>query len=254
MISVGSTLRRKREAEGLSVEEIAARLCISPSYLRAIEEDNVARLPGTFFYRSFALQYAAFLGAEDASVRSAIDETCAPKNDPVDAAGAVAQRAAPSIQFAGISRSRTGYAIGLALLLCAAAGSFAWRNRVPGPQIVSQPRSVMIAALPESTEPEQAEAELIESVPGTVLNLAARETTWLSITSDGVEIFEGMLWARQSKTLTGLEMAQMKVGNAGGLDIFWNGKPVGPIGKTGQVRVVLLSADDVQVLPPGRTL
>jgi len=49
-------------------------------------------------------------------------------------------------------------------------------------------------------------------------------------------------------------MALVKVGNAGGLDISWNGKPIGPIGEPGEVRVVVFSADDFHVLPPGRTL
>ena len=78
--------------------------------------------------------------------------------------------------------------------------------------------------------------------------------TWLSISTQGKEVFEGILWPRQSKTLTGLDMALVKVGNAGGLDISWNGKPIGPIGEPGEVRVVVFSADDVHVLPPGRTL
>ena len=70
----------------------------------------------------------------------------------------------------------------------------------------------------------------------------------------GREIFEGVLWPRQSKTLTGLDMAWVKVGNAGGLDISWKGKSIGPIGEAGEVRVVVFSADDVEVLPPGRSL
>jgi hypothetical protein len=42
----------------------------------------------------------------------------------------------------------------------------------------------------------------------------------------------------------------MKVGNAGGLDVRWNGKAIGPIGPRGQVRVVLFTPENFQILAP----
>jgi hypothetical protein len=43
----------------------------------------------------------------------------------------------------------------------------------------------------------------------------------------------------------------MRVGNAGGLEVRWNGKPIGPIGPRGQVRVVLFTPENFQILEPG---
>ena len=87
-----------------------------------------------------------------------------------------------------------------------------------------------------------------------VLNLSATEKTWLSITSDGKPIFSGILQPSQTKTLTGMDVAKMKVGNAGGLEVRWNGKPIGPIGPRGQVRIVLFTPENFQILPPKETL
>jgi cytoskeleton protein RodZ len=87
-----------------------------------------------------------------------------------------------------------------------------------------------------------------------VLNLAATEETWLSITSDGKQIFSGVLQPSQTKTLTGLEAAKLRVGNAGGLEVRWNGKPIGPIGPRGQVRVILFTPENFQILEPSETL
>ena len=87
-----------------------------------------------------------------------------------------------------------------------------------------------------------------------VLNLSATEKTWLSITSDGKEIFSGILEPSQTKTLTGLDVAKMRVGNAGGLEVRWNGKPIGPIGPRGQVRVVLFTPENFQILAPSQPL
>jgi hypothetical protein len=87
-----------------------------------------------------------------------------------------------------------------------------------------------------------------------VLSLSATEKTWLSISSDGKQIFSGILQPSQTKTLTGLDVAKMKVGNAGGLEVLWNGKPIGPIGPRGQVRTILFTPENFQILTPERTL
>src|SRR5271166_4016446 len=65
MTSVGKVLRTEREAQGREMTEIAEELCITKRYLRAIEEDDLKSLPGSFFYKSFVRQYAALLGVDE---------------------------------------------------------------------------------------------------------------------------------------------------------------------------------------------
>ena len=268
MTSVGSVLRRKREDDGLPVEIVAARLCITPSYLRAIEADDVASLPGTFFYKSFALQYARVLGVDVEALRADLDSMCGVKHaepesveTPAEPVASAPQRPGLMLHLASrttnVARRGLGFGAGLALAICAGIGFAVWQVPVPESPVVTEAPAIPYE-VPEPPEP----AETVQPAPvepdvathEAVLNLAAREVTWLSITSGGKAIFEGILRPRQSKTLTGLDMAKLTVGNAGGLDVSWNGRPIGPIGKTGQVRVVMFSVDDVQVLPPGRSL
>jgi len=253
--SVGNILRGKREAQGIPVEQFAEKLCITPSYLRAIEADDVQSLPGAFFYKSFALQYAAILEIDPELLRADLDATCAPKT--VEPAS---PETAPHIELTMQLASRTSFFRGrrsvgaaLTLAMCSSAGFAVWRNQAQAAQAARAPQKVEIPAEPAPSvvlEP----AALVAPDQAAVLSLAAREVTWLSITSEGKEIFEGVLWPRQSKTLTGLDQALLKVGNAGGLDVSWNGKSIGPIGEPGEVRVVVFSADDFHVLPVGRTL
>jgi len=115
----------------------------------------------------------------------------------------------------------------------------------------------------KTSEPSDAGAPTVNVTASTssdglnhvVLNLSATEKTWLSITtSDGKRIFSGILEPSQTKTLTAPEDAKMKVGNAGGLEVLWNGKPIGPIGPRGQVRVVLFTPDNFQILGPSEPL
>ena len=53
--------------------EIAEELCITQRYLRAIEQDDLKSLPGSFFYKSFVKQYAALLGVDEKLLRAGIE-------------------------------------------------------------------------------------------------------------------------------------------------------------------------------------
>ncbi len=103
----------------------------------------------------------------------------------------------------------------------------------------------------KSGSPEQSVSE--ESAPVTqpagnlLLNLAASEKTWLSLWVDGRQIFSGILMPGETKTIEGTHKARLYVGNAGGLEIHLNGKPVGPLGKSGEVRVVDLTREGFQI-------
>src|ERR1700691_4431176 len=73
MNSVGAILRTERERQGRETAEIAEELCITQSYLRAIEKDDLKSLPGSFFYKSFVKQYAAILGIEEKSLQPGVE-------------------------------------------------------------------------------------------------------------------------------------------------------------------------------------
>jgi cytoskeleton protein RodZ len=136
-----------------------------------------------------------------------------------------------------------------ALLLCTVF--YAWWNR---PRTVAQvaPGKASLRTV-ANTPPALPTVNVTEQSDGihVALNLSATETTWLSITSsDGKEIFSGVLGPSETKTLTGLDVAKMKVGNAGGIEVRWNGKAIGPIGPRGQVRTVMFTPQNFEIIQP----
>ena len=82
------------------------------------------------------------------------------------------------------------------------------------------------------------------------VDLQAKEKTWVSVTSEGKTVFRGLLAASQTKTMELAENAQLLTGNAAGLDVRANGKPLGPLGPRGQVRVVVFNTEKVQIFAP----
>jgi len=293
MNSVGAILKAERERQGRELAEIAEELCITQSYLRAIERDDLRSLPGSFFYKSFVKQYASILHVDETLLQPGVEALTAPL-EPLPLPGAdsrytpLAQSGNPlggsplrhldPIVRDGNRRyfpdRRIGLPLaGLAAMVLATSGFYAWYNNgglsrakaqislsVPPALDSSRVAAQKVSAPVPTASPGSAPSIDVTTMTGpdgvnrVVLNLSATEKTWLSITSDGKKVFSGILEPSQTKTLTGLEAAQMKVGNAGGIEVRWNGKPIGPIGPRGQVRVVLFTPDNFQILPPPSTL
>jgi hypothetical protein len=147
---------------------------------------------------------------------------------------------------------------GLVLVLVVCSGVYAWWKRAPEAPAAAvaiavaqrtTPVAMVSSPLP-SMLPEAQTAVQTAEASGVVLKLSATERTWLSISSDGKEIFAGTLQPSESKTLTGLDRATMKVGNAGGIEVLWNGKVISPLGTRGQVLTIKITPQDFEIVPP----
>ena len=245
MNSLGETLRRAREAQGLELDEVASRTRINPKYLEAIEADRRELLPGSFFYRSFIHQYAGVLSLDPAPLDAEVDrilseEKPLPLPGQVDAASA--QRATA---LAAIGRDRSPVLLWIGLLLMVLVGSssfYAWWHKT---------RNIETTGLShvEHTTVSAATSPVSASTDHVQVDITVTEQTWLSLSSDGKRIFSGTLRPTETKTVEGRESATLKVGNAAGLEVRLNGRPIGPIGPRGQVRVVMFTRDNFQIVP-----
>ena len=73
--SLGENFQRAREAKGLTLEEAAARTRILPQYLKAVEDNNYAKLPDEVFAKGFVRSYARILGLDETTVIRQFDES-----------------------------------------------------------------------------------------------------------------------------------------------------------------------------------
>jgi cytoskeletal protein RodZ len=268
--SVGQRLRQARVEQGLGLETVAARTKISLKFLKAIESDDRSVFPSGFFYKSFVDQYARALSLDTIEIGEQVNELLS-ADAPLPLPGrhdSALTNLPPMSSSSRVSRRRT-YA-SIAVLVVALAGCSAfyawWRNaRVPGtlPQTVRAQIRSQAGAVPVA---RQAAAEPITPAPTpaahaeearqpspefkVLLDLMARETTWLSASSDGKMVFQGILAANDTKTIEGKEFAKLRVGNAGGLEVRLNGKLLGALGERGQVLEVVFRRDEFEIVPP----
>jgi cytoskeleton protein RodZ len=92
------------------------------------------------------------------------------------------------------------------------------------------PATVVPKTPPETTAPP---------APGEfVVVIQAREDSWTTITADGKTVYSGILSAGDQRAIRGRKEVIVKAGNAGGIDLRFNGKQLAPQGDSGQVRTL----------------
>jgi cytoskeleton protein RodZ len=76
-------------------------------------------------------------------------------------------------------------------------------------------------------------------VPGEfVVLIQAREDSWTTITADGRTVYSGNLSAGDQRAIRGRKEVIVKAGNAGGIDLHFNGTKLNSLGESGQVRTI----------------
>lgn len=80
------------------------------------------------------------------------------------------------------------------------------------------------------------------------VRLRAHEDSWLTVLSGDQKGLARMLSANQEKILEGAEKIEIRLGNAGGVEADIDGKSLGRLGRSGQVRVIEFAAGGYRVV------
>jgi len=120
------------------------------------------------------------------------------------------------------------------------------------PAAIASPQTTEAApALPKPAEASAAVPETPAATPGPVhVEVTATESVWVRAVADGKYVFAGTLEANQTRTVDASQSVQLRLGNAGGVNISLNGKPIGAAGPRGQVRSVQLTSGGFQIVAP----
>jgi cytoskeleton protein RodZ len=84
---------------------------------------------------------------------------------------------------------------------------------------------------------------------GTVrVELTADEPVWVLARADGKYLFSGTLEPKQTRVVEANGTLMLRLGNAGGVNITLNGKPIGTVGAKGQVRDVQFTSGGFHIV------
>lgn len=285
MPSFGETLQREREMRGISLEEICAATKISTRNLRALEEEKFDQLPGGIFNKGFVRSYARFLGIDEERVvgdyisaenefrRKRLKEAVDSGIVPAEELFAVApQEPQPAPKHSGSFRTT---AIVLVCLLVLGAGSWLWLSTraagshvkaqatptQPQPALSSPRTSAAIDTTPDTAKPGAGKSATSEkkddrrsqaaSIPENTardrlsLHLRAKQDSWVQVTADGKVLLEAVLASGTDRSFEASKKFVVKLGNAAGVEVSYNGKTLPSFSPEDRVKVLTLPAADV---------
>lgn len=268
MASFGDKLRREREMRRITLDEIAESTKISRRHLESLEKEDFASLPGGVFNKGFVKAYARYLGIDEdqaAADYAAVANEPAPEEDkfPLE----IHEKPKPELNP---RNSRFPLVLAVAALIGVVIGYTLWaRNKKPqleGSESVSANTQPVASAesgpVTENPKPEAAPVAMHPKVPvrsdvaeaGPAdkhagaqertfsVVIKAKEDAWISVIADGRTVAEGVLRADRQKLVKAAKQIQVKTGNAGGIEISYNGKPVGAIGSESETRTLMFTS------------
>ena len=275
MASIGEKLRQERRRQNLNLARVANQTRISRQFLEAIEAEEWGRLPGKFFVNSFVRQYARALGVDAREVDAELERLFEVEETPSVVESNPQHQRIRLPPFSSQVRQR-GFRkrrwlphlvifVGVGLLCY---GTYELWQR--GRQALSPPAERPTTSSPVRTGPEVSlePKRLVENdslpyvarqglppenppalpVPEKLLvNLVATEETWVSVRVDGQDVFSGILSPGDRRSFEGTGRLRLHTGNAAGLEIQWNGKPVRSIGRRGEVCIVEFTPEEFQI-------
>lgn len=264
MPSVGAYLRDLRIQRGVSVEEISRSTRVLTQYLEALETDAFQALPAPVFTKGFIRAYCQALGI-------APDEALAIYEGRAGNGGDLKPAQEPrAVQPVGGSepvgrhetaenRSRGAVLAGFVLLVVLGVALFAvtlWQQPARPPQEVergAEPTATPLArALPPAEAPRPAPpvapkppagAPKVEGPPPAIADvtspyrLIARtsEVTWMRVRTEDGRTSEENIPAGETREWISNRPFVLTIGNAGGVTLELNGRPVPRLGPSGAV-------------------
>jgi cytoskeletal protein RodZ len=244
MPSLGERFRAAREARGLSLSDVSEQIRIRSVYLAAIEEENWSAIGAPVYIRGFLRTYARFLGLDPEEVVGAFNSGPPAPGPPAVAAERTPRNAPAAVPELEEQGGRGAPVIWAAAIVAVLLVAFVVYNEVtmrrdgaPVPLAASSAESALPSNSPgaPSAEPSGGASTTpgIQEGPNS-LALVLSAPSWLRVTVDGNVSMEGTFPAGTSKTFHG-KSALVRIGNAGGVEIFVDGKDVGKLGKPGDV-------------------
>jgi len=235
-MGLGEKLKNERLKKNIELKAVEEETKIRRLYLEAIENENFDLLPPRVYTIGFVKKYAKYLGLDEKELVEEFKEKAY--------SGQVQEEEIVHVNSEGLNISIKNVVPAILFLVIAIwignylIGFFSEAikdnnnlDKSPGVEM-QQPAENQDKGESEETTDEEV-GYVSEKV---VLKLKARNNCWLKAMVDGETVFEEVLPAGQERLLEGDTAIAITVGNAGGIDIIYNGQEIEALGGYGEVK------------------
>ncbi|MBQ4403085.1 MAG: helix-turn-helix domain-containing protein [Selenomonadaceae bacterium] len=257
---VGYTLRQERERQNLSISDIEQGTSIRAVYIEAIENGEYDKLPGAIYTKGFIKNYAKFLEMDveaaakefaadmaELSAESVAVEATEEKKEsaPVPDKKVEPKRENKSVGYSiydGERSSSSKLIVAAVVLIAAIAGGlWSWFTSSSEGDVaqvdppVKQVQPVEPQPTPEPTPIANANPVTEQKTDGVAVQARFNDRCWALVTVDGEVVREGVIEGGQTLTWEGKNNISFRLGNAGAVEFFQDGKSLGVQGAVGDV-------------------
>jgi cytoskeleton protein RodZ len=250
----GRELAFARARLSLSLEEISRRTKIGTPYLIAIENDQVAKLPGSFYGRGFLRAYAREVHCDPEDIVRRFGMAAEPHAQSEPPIEDHLQLHAP-IDLDDRRTARRLQMVALALLV--SGGFYVASGRTIRLPLAPRPAHASTVVLPPPAAPQvvapavvgtSAVAPTHVTPPPTSAPLSidvhSTEQCWLMATADGDRVIYRLLSAGESARIEGREEIVLRVGDASALSYAINGEAGRRLGTAGEAVTIRVTPNN----------
>ena len=247
MAGCGKRLKQAREAAGLSMDDVAARLHMPARVVRSLEAEDWSRLGAPVFVRGQVRSYSRLVGLTTAPMMAALDI------GPVEPSRLISRTHTPRAQWWAEQIGRRLVYIVLTLSLAVPAW-VATSQHLSGavndaaPLDIPSKLDVSVQSVPVVRRTVMASMAPVTAAameaPATGIVIRTSGETWLeAVAADGSTIEKGLLPSGSERSFAPARLARLTIGNASAVDVNNNGQQVdlAPFTRTNVARFTVSS-------------
>lgn len=252
---VGELLAERRQAMGASLTDVEGATLIRAFYIEAIERGDYSSIPGVIYLKLYIKSYASFLGMDPQQAASMLDRELSqepeqkaeekvtpPSETSMDKR--MLQRIKMEQKRRQAARKRT-LTTALVIFVLAAiilavyialGGNWGGSGQVQDAGTVTPPAATEPAADQGSLaqaaldQPETTASETFVQSFAHMLTITFSDDCWIRAYADGRKAFEGIKRAGEELEINGDKGIWVRIGNAGGTSLSYNGEDMGAPG------------------------
>ncbi|HLF87280.1 MAG TPA: RodZ domain-containing protein [Nitrospiria bacterium] len=248
--NIGEYLKKIRGEKGISLEDLSSKTRININWLKALEENDFARIPIKVVAKGFLRAYARTLALDEKEILTLFDNSSREYYERRSATEWLKEK--KEIQVEKDTKKNSfilslvagGFLLVLIIFIIfhnvgskrvdqPVGGSLEEVIIPPSPPVKESGSLVQEETISDDTQAERPQAKAPPKEM--LLEVEATEDTWVSAKIDDGVIKEALLkpgdkvvWKASNKFL-------LTLGNAGGVNLKWNGKLLEPLGPRGRV-------------------
>ena len=256
---IGEILRKEREKQRMTIQDIEDGTSIRAAYIEAIESGDYDKMPGRVYAKGFVKNYANFLNLNAEEIVKQFMEEVSPPAPVVEQAQNVSteepKKSTFSLNGKRIPLSDEGFNIGnllsgnnlvaaIVAVVLLIGGIFYYTKDssdeiakvdTKPAQEVQQVAQTQPAPQPQQPIGNQVSAAVPPQVDGVNVQATFTGDCWVLVTADNVVLYEGVITAGQIMDWKGNENVNVRLGNAGAVEFTMNGQSFGKLGGEGDV-------------------